>query len=239
MRPRVLWYKMLFLMTFGFLIGMKHALEGDHIAAVATLAADGGSLRHALKQGAAWGLGHTLTLFAFCALVIVLDASLPERFADWLEFTVGAMLVLLGLDLLRRVVRDRIHFHTHGHGGGEIHLHAHSHRGEAGHITHRHRHPSGVPLRALLVGLMHGMAGSAALLLVAASATQSPWLGLFYIALFGVGSMTGMAAFSVVIAVPLRASARGMTWMHNGLQAVIGATTIVIGAMTMIAVAGA
>ena len=230
---------MLSLMLFGFLIGMKHALEGDHIAAVAVLAADGGSLRHALKQGAAWGLGHTLTLFAFGALVIVLDASLPERFAYWLEFTVGAMLVVLGLDLLRRVVRDRIHFHTHGHGGGEVHLHAHSHRGETGHAQHRHRHTSSVPLRALFVGLMHGMAGSAALLLLTASTIQSPWLGLLYIALFGLGSMAGMAAFSVVIAVPLRASARGMTWMLNGLQAVVGATTIVLGAMTMAAVTGA
>ncbi len=230
---------MLSLMLFGFLIGMKHALEGDHIAAVAALAADGGSFRHTLKQGVAWGLGHTLTLFAFGALVIVLDASLPERFADWLEFTVGAMLVLLGLDLLRRVVRDRIHFHSHGHGGGDVHLHAHSHRGEAGHHEHRHRHTSGVPLRALIIGLMHGMAGSAALLLLTAATTQSPWLGLLYIALFGLGSMAGMAAFSVVIAVPLRASARGMTWMHNGLQAVLGATTIVLGAMTLFAVAGA
>lgn len=228
---------MLSLMMFGFLIGMKHALEGDHIAAVATLTADGGSFRHALKQGAAWGLGHTLTLFAFGALVIVLDASLPERFAHWLEFTVGAMLVLLGLDLLRRVVRDRIHFHVHGHGGGEIHLHAHSHRGEAGHSRHRHRHASGVPLRALFVGLMHGMAGSAALLLLTASTIQSPWLGMVYIAVFGLGSMAGMAAFTVVIAVPLRASAKGLTWMRNGFQAVIGVATIVLGALTMAAVA--
>lgn len=229
---------MLSLMMFGFLIGMKHALEGDHIAAVAALAADGGSFRHTLKQGAAWGLGHTLTLFAFGALVIVLDASLPERFADWLEFTVGAMLVLLGLDVLRRVVRDRVHFHPHGHGGGEVHLHAHSHRGEMGHLAHPHRHTSGVPLRALFVGLMHGMAGSAALLLLSASTTQSPWLGLLYIAIFGLGSMAGMAAFSAVIAIPLRASAKGLAWMHNGLQAVIGGATIVLGAMTMIAVTG-
>ena len=228
---------MLSLMMFGFLIGMKHALEADHIAAVAALAADGGSFRHTLKQGAAWGLGHTLTLFAFGALVIVLYTSLPERFAEGLEFTVGAMLVVLGLDVLRRVVRDRIHFHSHGHGGGKNHLHAHSHRGEAGHAQHHHRHASGIPLRALFVGLMHGMAGSAALLLLSASATQSPWLGMLYIAIFGLGSMVGMAAFSVVIAVPLRASAKGMTWMLNGLQSVIGIATIVLGAMTMAAVA--
>lgn len=228
---------MLSLMMFGFLIGMKHALEGDHIAAVAALAADGASFRHALKQGTAWGLGHTLTLFAVGSLVIVLDASLPVRFTDWLEFAVGAMLVALGLDVLRRVVRDRIHFHSHGHGGGEIHLHAHSHRGEAGHASHRHRHASGVPLRALFVGLMHGMAGSAALLLLSASTIQSPWLGMVYIAVFGIGSMAGMAAFSVVIAVPLRASAKSMTWMRNGLQAVIGVATIILGAMTMAAVA--
>ena len=167
----------------------------------------------------------------------MLDASLPVRFTEGLEFAVGAMLVALGLDVLRRVVRDRIHFHVHGHGGGEIHLHAHSHRGEAGHASHRHRHASGVPLRALIIGLMHGMAGSAALLLLTASTIQSPWLGMVYIAVFGIGSMAGMAAFSAVIAVPLRASAKGMTWMRNGLQAVIGVATIILGAMTMAAAA--
>jgi len=86
-------------------------------------------------------------------------------------------------------------------------------------------------LRALFVGLMHGMAGSAALILLTLQAVRSPLTGLLYIALFGVGSMLGMALLSIVIAIPLRYSAKGMTWLHNGLQAVIGLATVGIGVM--------
>jgi hypothetical protein len=76
---------------------------------------------------------------------------------------------------------------------------------------------------------MHGMAGSAALILLTLQTVHSPWTGLLYIALFGIGSMVGMALLSVVIAIPLRASARGVTWLHNGLQAVVGVATIAVG----------
>jgi len=143
------------------------------------------------------------------------------------------MLVLLGLDVIRRLVQERIHFHLHRHRDGEVHFHAHSHTGARAHDPgrHVHEHPDGFPLRALFVGLMHGMAGSAALILLTLQTVHSPLLGLLYIALFGIGSMLGMALLSIVIAVPLRYSARGMTWLHNGLQAVIGVATIGIGAM--------
>jgi hypothetical protein len=146
---------------------------------------------------------------------------------------VGVMLVVLGLDVLRRLVQERIHFHLHRHQDGEVHFHAHSHVGEEQHNPRRHvhEHPEGFPLRALFVGLMHGMAGSAALILLTLQTVRSPMLGLLYITLFGIGSMLGMALLSVVIAVPLRYSAKGLTWMHNGLQAVIGVATVAVGVM--------
>ncbi len=227
---------MITLLVLGFLLGMRHALEADHVAAVASLASEGRSLRQAARQGAVWGLGHTLTLFAFGSLVIVLDAAVPERLAQGLEMAVAVMLVLLGADVLRRVLRDRVHFHLHRHGPDEVHFHAHSHRGERHHdpAHHRHEHPSGFPLRALLVGLVHGMAGSAALVLLTLDATASPWLGLVYIALFGLGSIAGMAVLSVAIAVPLRYSARGLTWLHNGLRATVGVATVALGVVTIL-----
>ncbi|MGI9265030.1 MAG: urease accessory protein, partial [Gammaproteobacteria bacterium] len=112
------------------------------------------------------------------------------------------------------------------------HFHAHSHVGEREHKPerHNHTHAEGFPVRALYVGLMHGMAGSAALILLTLQTVESPLTGLIYIALFGIGSMAGMALLSLAIAIPLRCSAKGLTWLHNGLQGVIGLATILVGA---------
>ena len=224
------------ILLLGFMIGMRHAVETDHVAAVASLATSSKSIGDTVRQGAAWGLGHTLTLFMFGSIVLVFDAVMPEQMARTLELLVGIMLVVLGLDVLRRLIRDRIHFHTHRHDGGEHHFHAHSHAGEQDHDLkrHHHEHPGGFPLRAMYVGLMHGMAGSAALILLTLQTVESPFVGLAYIALFGIGSMTGMALLSFVIAIPLRFSAGGLTWLHNGLQGVIGVATIVIGAFLVL-----
>ncbi len=219
------------ILLLGFLVGMRHAMEGDHLAAVATLATRSHSLGHTVWQGAVWGLGHTVTLFAVCSMVLFLDAVIPERLALGLEAAVGAMLVLLGLDVIRRLTQERIHFHTHRHQDGTTHMHAHSHQGGGRHDCehHQHAHPRRFPLRALLVGLVHGMAGSAALILLTLPTATSPLLGLGYVAVFGLGSIAGMALLSAVIAVPLRYSARAATWVRNGLHATIGAMTIGIG----------
>lgn len=222
------------LLLFGFLIGMRHALEADHVAAVASLATHTGSLKQALKQGAVWGLGHTVTLFIFGSAAIWLDTLVPETLANTLEFIVGAMLVILGIDVLRRMMKEKIHYHIHEHNNHE-HFHAHSHAHEVGHAqsTHNHTHPDKFPLRSLFVGLMHGMAGSAALIILALATIQSPLQGMLYILVFGIGSIAGMAVFSIVIAIPLKASANGLTWLHNGLQTVIGVFTIGLGGAIM------
>ena len=99
-------------------------------------------------------------------------------------------------------------------------------------IAHAHEH--GFRWRTLLVGLMHGMAGSAALLVLAVSQAQNPAVGLGYVALFGVGSMIGMGALSTVIAVPLAVSARWLTWANRGLQGAVGTVTIAIGIVTFV-----
>jgi hypothetical protein len=115
-----------------------------------------------------------------------------------------------------------------------MHFHAHSHAGEtAPHVRTAHAHEHGVRWRTLLVGLMHGMAGSAALLVLAATQASSPAAGLGYIALFGIGSMIGMGVLSMVIALPLVVSARWLTWVNRGLQGAVGLATIAIGIMTL------
>jgi hypothetical protein len=145
------------------------------------------------------------------------------------------MLVGLGAHVLWRLWRDRIHFHKHRHCDGTVHIHAHSHAGETiAHARAAHAHAHDFRWRTLLVGLMHGMAGSAALLVLAVSQAPSVAAGLLYVALFGIGSMLGMGALSTVIAIPLALSARWLTWFNNVLQAAVGILTIAIGVRTLV-----
>jgi ABC-type nickel/cobalt efflux system permease component RcnA len=218
----------------GFLLGMQHALEADHIAAVSSIAARRSDFRDIVKHGLTWGLGHTVTLFAFAGLAILLGRALPDSAARPIEAAVGVMLVGLGAHVLWRLWRDRMHFHAHEHGDGIRHIHVHSHVNETiAHRHSRHQHEHGFRWRSLLVGLMHGMAGSAAVLVLAVSQVANPLYGMLYVLLFGLGSMVGMGALSAAIAVPLAVSARWLTWANRGLQGVVGAITIAIGTLTI------
>ena len=224
------------ILSLGFLLGMQHALEPDHIAAVSSIAARRTHVGDIVKHGLTWGLGHTLTLFVFAGAAILLGHAIPETVAQPIETAVGVMLVGLGAHVWWRLWRDRVHFHTHSHGDGMTHFHAHSHAGEtvarastSPHVRAAHSHAHGFRWRTLLVGLMHGMAGSAALLVLTVSQAPNPVIGLGYVALFGIGSMIGMGVLSSVIAVPLAASARWLTWANRGLQFAVGLVTIAIG----------
>jgi ABC-type nickel/cobalt efflux system permease component RcnA len=229
------------ILALGFLLGMRHALDADHLAAVATLATRSRSVAHTVLQGVAWGTGHTVTLMLFGGAVLVLGLALPERAAQALELAVGVMLVALGADVLFRVWRKRVHFHAHRHADGVAHFHAHSHAHEtAPHdpARHDHPHPRRFPARALLVGMVHGMAGSAALILLSLEALRSPAWGLVYIAIFGVGSILGMAALSAAIAVPLRLTSRHLTRAYDGLSAAVGLGTLLLGCYIVYGIAG-
>lgn len=222
---------------FGFLLGLQHALEADHIAAVASLTADKKGVRNIIRHGAVWGLGHALVLGAFGGAVYALELTLSERLASGLEFVVGIMMVLLGARLIYVLLRDRIHFHTHRHAAGDVHFHAHSHAGDVQDhrsSAHAHAHPAGGWRRSLAVGMMHGLAGSAALVALAASTAPSVSLGVAFMVLFGVGSIAGMALFSAVIAVPLSYTALTLTWATRGFQALAGLFAIAIGLHIMV-----
>ena len=248
-------------LLLAFLLGMRHALETDHLAAVASLATRSRSLWHTVWQGAAWGLGHTITLVVAGGICLLASVAIPARMAHGLEVCVGGMLVGLGFDVLWRARRQKIHLHVHRHADGTRHLHAHSHAADpassalngAQHraLPHLHLHPhphphphsaaqpdspsaaaaaaGGFPRRALLVGLMHGLAGSAALLLLTLSTFKSRWLGLAYILAFGLGSILGMAALSAVIAVPLRGTAVYLTRAYRTVEVLTGLATLGIG----------
>jgi high-affinity nickel permease len=224
------------ILSLGFLLGMQHALEADHIAAVSSIAARRSDISDIVKHGLTWGLGHTCTLFIFAGFAILLGHAIPDSFARPIESAVGVMLIGLGTHVLWRLWRDRVHFHQHSHGDGTRHIHLHSHAGETtAHAVsaHGHAHVHGFRWRTLLVGLMHGMAGSAALLVLAVSQAASPATAVAYVLLFGIGSMLGMGALSAVIAVPLAVSARWLTWANRGLQGAVGVVTIAVGVGTI------
>ena len=216
----------------GFVIGMQHAFEADHVAAVSTIASRRTGIRSISRHGLFWGLGHTLTLFAVAGSALLLKVTINDQLSSFLEMAVGMMLVALGLHLLYRLARDRVHFHIHDHSDGATHFHAHSHKGETSphdKSSHDHQHHPSIPWRTFGIGLMHGLAGSAALVVLASTTFDTPLVGLFYVLLFGIGSIIGMILLSAVIAVPITYSARYMTITNGALQLVIGAFTLMIG----------
>lgn len=224
------------ILFLGLIIGMQHALEADHLAAVSAIASTEKSVGRVVRHGAFWGVGHTLTLMIFAGGAIAFDLAIGAQLAVWLEFTVGIMLIALGGHVLYRLFHDRIHFHLHRHQGGVVHLHAHGHaRTQTGNPprhnpdAHAHIHPKRLPVRTLIVGMVHGMAGSAALLILTASTMDSPAIGVFYVILFGVGSIVGMAVLSVVIAAPLVASAHWLTMGNRLLRCGVGMATAGLG----------
>ena len=221
------------LLVFGFFIGMKHAIEADHLAAVASLAAHGHSKMDCFRQGAVWGLGHTLTLFVFGAAVILTETLVPKTLACILELGVGIMLIGLGVTVVRRLIRDHCYFHTQRHDNAVLPSKIQLSSRASGHdsTVYQHVHTRRFPFRALLVGLMHGMAGSAALMMLTLQTVNSPLAGLLYIGVFGFGSIAGMSLLSLIIAIPLRQSVEKLAWLRNGFEATIGIATIVIGVM--------
>ncbi|MGB0505303.1 MAG: hypothetical protein ACPGGK_03820 [Pikeienuella sp.] len=221
---------MLWFLSLGFLTGLSHALEADHLAAIGAMAVDKrkkGRGEHSLaRRGAAWGIGHALTLFAICAAAILLGLTLSDQLAAALEFAVGLMLIFLGVDVIRRMRRARIHFHKHDHGDGAPHIHAHSHAKTS---DHNHEHARGLPLKPLLVGLAHGAAGSGALLVLALAATQEPWLAIVYVVIFGVGAVAGMALLTYAASWPLSWAERGAGWIYKGVSLASAAVAMGLG----------
>ncbi|MGI9301706.1 MAG: urease accessory protein [Gammaproteobacteria bacterium] len=220
---------MLALLFVGFLFGLRHALEADHLAAVVAISSGSHSPAQSVRQGVAWGVGHSATLLVIGSIALSLDTLIPVLFAGTLELIVGFALVALGFDVLRRVLRQRLHGHFHSHGDGTRHCHLHSHLRRP---EHDHKHREAIPVRALLIGFVHGTAGSAALILIALQSTTSFWWGVAYIVLFGVGSIVGMGLLSAVITWPARYSKSGMAW----LQTAAGFVTIAIGAHLIYAI---
>ena len=211
------------ILGFGFLLGIKHALEADHITAVSTIAVNQNSMKKSCLLGAFWGFGHTISLFVAGLLILLLKITIPKKLVLSLEFIIGVMLILLGFKVFLTIKKEKIHFHKHRHGKKE-HIHFHSHEPVK---QHYHKH---LPFKkSLFIGLIHGFAGSAALSLLVLTTIQSFWMGVIYIAIFGLGSIIGMMLVGAVISLPLKLIPSYLIKSHKFLKFSIGLISIMLG----------
>lgn len=204
----------------GLLWGARHAFEPDHLAAVSTLAADARGGRSGWALGALWGLGHSLALLALAGALAVLELALPPSVTRALELSVAAMLFWLGARALRRAVAEGRAGapRAHAHGGLR-----HAHAAPAAHV---HLARWTLSTRPLLVGLLHGLAGSGALTALVLAELHSAAARLSYIALFGLGSTAGMAAMTSLLGASLQ-----RLGASRWLLGTAGAGSMVLGAV--------
>jgi len=215
------------ILALGGLLGLRHAFEPDHLAAVSTLASRQGSLWSAARLGLVWGVGHTATVGAICLLVVALGIRLPPALWPAAELVVAALLVLLGGAVVWRYARGRWHMHLHAH-DVNAHFHLHSHAQDAGHA---HVHASPDAKRSLGFGIAHGLAGSGAIAVLLVAAAPTAGLRLAYFAAFGAGTILGMLSVSLTLGALVRfAAGRGTQWatlLHVGsAMASVGAGVV-------------
>jgi ABC-type nickel/cobalt efflux system permease component RcnA len=210
---------------FGLLLGFRHAFEPDHLAAVSTLATRQGRLLDACRLGLAWALGHTASVGVVVGAIVLFGLHLPDRLWPAADFLVALLLIALGGSVMLRYARGRWHLHAHSHTAGPVapadsegphfHLHSHAH-GDA----HAHGHAPGDARRSLGFGLLHGLAGSAAILVLLVAAAPTRAAQLAYFLAFAGGTMIGMLFVSCSLAGLVRlASGRGARWaavLHVG-----------------------
>lgn len=224
----------------GFLLGLKHATEADHLLAVTTIVSEQRSVRRSMMVGVLWGIGHTAALFAAGLVIIILHVSIPGRVASLLELAVALMITFLGARILYSLLRERrsLHVHTHTHGGRtHSHLHFHDERdahrvGETKRESEAH-HNGLRGLRPVFVGVVHGLAGSAALTLLVLteimSGGGSRTLGLAYLLIFGAGSIGGMLLMSALISLPFVFTANYFARINNPLRLLAGLASVTFG----------
>lgn len=215
---------LLSVLGLGFVLGIKHAIEPDHVIAVSTIASQSKKLLRSSLAGVYWGIGHTATLFIIGIILILMKGEIPEKWAMSLEFLVGIMLVYLGITTILSF--KNIHLHKHKH-DGELHKHVHSHDYNSVH-EHHAQHKKVSYLNSMFIGLVHGLAGSGAMVVLTMSTVNSAWEGAIYILIFGVGTVIGMLFFTTLIGIPFVFSAKKLS-LNKTLTQVTGVISTVFG----------
>lgn len=228
------------ILVIGFLLGMRHATDPDHVIAISTIVSRERSIWKSGLIGILWGIGHTLTILAVGAAIILFGLAIPARVGLTMEFSVGLMLILLGTLNLTGVMKwmsekfspahpqvtgEHAHLHQHD---AKLHLHWHSHAPGSQHHGQSLAPPSWLgrafarlglyhSLRPLLVGIVHGLAGSAAVALLVLSTIREPKWAVLYLLIFGVGTIAGMMLITAVIALPFSFAGYRFAWLNHSL----------------------
>jgi high-affinity nickel-transport protein len=240
------------ILTIGFFLGMRHATDPDHVIAVSTIVSRERSIAKAGLIGILWGCGHTFTIVAVGAAIILFGLAIPVRVGLTMEFSVGLMLILLGVLNLTgamswlseklspahpRVTGEHAHLHQHD---SHAHFHWHTHAPAAEHHGNSLTAPSWLRrsferlglfhvLRPLFVGLVHGLAGSAAAALLVLSTIREPKWEMLYLLIFGVGTIAGMMLITAALALPLSFAGYRFAWLNRGLVTASGLLSLGFG----------
>jgi sulfite exporter TauE/SafE len=209
-------------LALGFVLGLRHALDADHLAAVSTIVTEERSLLRSSLVGVFWGAGHTAALLVFGLAMAAFRVALTPRLSQFLEFVVGCMLIYLGANVLLKLVKGQaidVHAHDHQH-QGVAHSHLHLHLGKTEH-THEHR-TLRLGGRPFVVGVVHGLAGTAALMMLVVGAIPSLFLAAGYILIFGVGSIGGMVVMSLLMTLPLALAAQRVRLIERVIRLAAG-----------------
>lgn len=223
-------------LTLGFLLGLKHATDADHVVAVSTIVSEYRNAWRGVWVGASWGLGHSTPLLVLGVTILLLKEAVLDQYqqvSPILEFGVAIMLVLLGVQVFWNLKRGRLHVHEHSHDDA-THLHIHSTHDQATDVgiepPHRFFTP-GKPFfrpKSYLIGIVHGLAGSAAVMLVLLPEIELFWVGIGYLFLFGIGTMFSMAAVTFVLGIPFAIGGR-FERVNRTIAAVAGTASLVFG----------
>jgi ABC-type nickel/cobalt efflux system permease component RcnA len=241
---------LLAILALGFMLGMRHATDPDHVVAVTTIVAGQGSVKRAAMIGVAWGIGHTLTILLVGSAIILFKWAIPPRLGLAMELAVAVMLCVLGVANLGGTVRwlrrwrsgprpTAIHTHAHSH-GDFVHAHPHGHNPEA----HPHAE-NATPLarldrqlgtlapyrlaRPLVVGIVHGLAGSAAVALLVLAAIQTPVASVLYLLIFGIGTIAGMMIITAAISIPFTLGIAQGEQIQRSLRVASGLISLAFG----------
>ncbi len=205
------------ILFIGMLLGIRHAFDADHILAVSTMILEHKSPYKTALVGSFWGIGHTTTLFIAGLLILLLKIYIPERINLFFEFCVGLMLVFLGIRAIQR--KDTIHAHQHSH--MDI---SHTHYHNLKEKSHLHQHH-----KSFLIGAIHGLAGSGVLTILVLTTIKNVLEGMYYILLFGIGSVVGMTLISILLGLPLLYSQKKLPKFETYLKYFTGILSIAFG----------
>jgi len=211
---------LLAILALGFFLGMRHATDSDHVVAITTIVSRERTPRAALWIGALWGLGHSVTILLVGGAIVLCGWVIPPRLGLSMEMSVAVMLIVLGaMNLSSALSRIRQVAHSHAHP---------TQTGSSGQEQSDHVHVRG-PLRPLAIGIVHGLAGSAAVALLVLATIKSASMALLYLAIFGAGTVAGMMLLTLAMAVPISALSRRFDGLEVGLSRVTGLVSIAFG----------